>query len=43
MKLASPLGVVQQAGAPETFAKSVTPRFHLRLVITSGYIQVCNS
>jgi len=33
MKFTSPLGVIQQAGAPETAAKSVTPCF------TFGWLQ----
>jgi len=36
MKFASPLGGIQQAGAPEIAAKSITPCFYVRLVITSG-------
>jgi len=32
MKFTSPLGGIQQVGAPETAAKSVTPCFYLRLV-----------
>jgi len=43
MKLASPLGGMQQAGELETAAKSVNPRFTFQLVITSAYIQVCIS
>jgi len=41
MKFASPLGAIQQAGAPETAAKNVTPcvTFGKRV----GYIQVCIS
>jgi len=41
MTFASPLGGMQQAGAPETAAKSVSPCFYFRLVITIAYIQVC--
>jgi len=41
MTFASPLGGIQQAGAPETAAKSFSPCFYFRLVITSAYIQVC--
>jgi len=36
MKRASPLGEMQQAAAPETAAKSVTPCFFLRLLFTNG-------
>jgi len=36
MKFTSPLGEIQQAGAPDTCAKCVTPCFYLRLVIISG-------
>jgi len=36
MKRASPLGGIQQAGAPETAAISVTPCFFLRLLLTSS-------
>jgi len=32
----SPQGGIQQAGAPETAAKSITPCFYFRLVITSA-------
>jgi len=35
MKLPSSLGRIQQAGAPETAAKSVAPCFYLRLMTTS--------
>jgi len=34
---------IQQAGAPETAAKAVTPCFCLQLVTTSAQIQVCIS
>jgi len=40
MTFALPLGGIQQAGAPETGAKNVSPCFYFRLVITSAYIQV---
>jgi len=40
MTFALPLGGIQQAGAQETAAKSVSPCFYFRLVITSAYIQV---
>ena len=40
MKLPSPSGGIQQTGAPETIAKSVTPSFYLRLVTTSALIQL---
>jgi len=36
MKLTSPLGGIQQAGVPETSAKSLTPCFFLQLLITNG-------
>jgi len=36
MKRASPSGGLQQAGAPETAALSVTPCFFLRLLLTNG-------
>jgi len=36
MKRASPLGGIQQAGAPETAAITVTPCFFLRLLLTNG-------
>jgi len=36
LKFASPLRGIQQAGAPETAAKIITPCFYLRLVITSA-------
>jgi len=35
MKFASPMGGIQQAGAPETAAKSVISCLYFRLVITS--------
>jgi len=38
-----PLAMPMQAGAAKTTAKRVTPCFYLRLVNTSGYIQVCIS
>ena len=41
MTFASQVGGIQQAGAPETAAKSVSPYFYFRLVITSAYIKVC--
>ena len=43
MKLTSLLGGIQHEGAPEIATKSGTPCFYLRLVIISGYIQVCMS
>jgi len=36
MKFASSVGGIQQAGASETAAKSATPCFYFRLVITSA-------
>jgi len=36
MKLRLPLGEIQQASAPETAAKTVTPCFYLGLVIANG-------
>jgi len=41
MNFTSPLGGIQQAGAPETGAKRVTPCFYLGLVTASTQIQVC--
>jgi len=43
MTFTSPLGGILQASAPETAAKSINSLFYFRLVITSAYIQVCNS
>jgi len=40
IKLTSPLGGIQQTGAPETAVKSVNPCFYLWLVTRSGWIQV---
>jgi len=37
MKYTSPLGWIQQAGAPETAAEKRFSLFYFRLVITSGY------
>jgi len=42
MKLIQPSGGIQQAGAPETAAKSVAPiAFTCGSLITKGQIQVC--
>jgi len=41
MTFTSPLGGMQQAGAPEPAAKSINYLFYFRLVITSAFIQVC--
>jgi len=36
MKVISPFGEMQRAGAPETAVKSITPCFYQPLVTTSG-------
>jgi len=43
IKFTSLLSVIQQAGAPETAAKSVNSLIYFRLVITSANTQVCIS
>jgi len=40
MKFTSSWGGIQQAGTPETGAKSVTPCFHIRQVITSAWYKI---